>query len=111
MRRRLCARTPGGQVQREHAAHPRRALQRDLAAQDAGAVRRLLRTHGLRDQPLSQAFDSRSRTIQFTTSTYSRNTIDCDRLAEALRAHPAVVSYTMLLIEDTGATAMPERDG
>lgn len=81
------------------------------AGLDAGAVRRLLRTHGLRDQPLSQAFDSGSRTIQFTTSTYSRNTIDCDRLAEALRAHPAVVSYTMLLIEDTGATAMPERDG
>lgn len=78
---------------------------------DAAAVRRLLRTHGLRDQPLSQSYDSRNKTIQFMTSTYSRSLSRCDQLAEALRAHPAVLDYTMLLIEDTGATDSPERDG
>lgn len=78
---------------------------------DAAAVCQLLRSHGLRDQPLSQSYDSRSRAIQFTTSTHSRNLSGCDRLAESLRAHPAVLDYTMLLIEDTGATGSPERDG
>ena len=84
---------------------------RDGEGLDAATLRRLLRAHGLPDQPLSQSYDSRNKTIQFTTSTYSRNLSGCDQLAEALRAHPAVLGYTMLLIEDTGATDSPERDG
>lgn len=80
-------------------------------ALDAAAVRRLLKGHGLPDQPLSQTYDARAGTLQFTTSTYSRGTARCDQLARALRAEPAVRGFTMLLIDDSGASDAAERDG
>jgi putative Mg2+ transporter-C (MgtC) family protein len=70
---------------------------------DVVAVQDLLRAHGLPDQPLSQSFDGETGIIEFTTSTYSRSLPECDRLAHALRANPAVLRFTMLLMEDAGA--------
>lgn len=67
------------------------------------AVRDLLLAHSLPDQPLSQSYDSRTGVVEFTTSTYSRSMPKCDQLAEALRNNPAVLSFTMLLVDDAGA--------
>jgi putative Mg2+ transporter-C (MgtC) family protein len=76
---------------------------RDGAGLDAVALRRLLRAHGLRDQPLSQSYDAQTRSTTFSAATWGPCLADRDRLAEALRAHPAVLGFTLLLAEDAGA--------
>ena len=76
---------------------------RDGAGLDAAALRQLLRAHGLPDQPLSQSFDAQARSTTFSAATWSPRLADRDRLAEALRAHPAVLGFTLLLAEDAGA--------
>lgn len=70
---------------------------------DAVAAQALLQAHGLPDQPLSQTYDGRNGVLEFTTSTYSRNMQQCQTLADALRTNPAVLSFSMLLLEDAGA--------
>lgn len=70
---------------------------------DADALRALLQAHGLPDRPLSQSFHRSTGVVAFTTSTYSRSMAECDRLAVALRTNPAVLRFTMLLMEDAGA--------
>lgn len=70
---------------------------------NANALRDLLHAHKLGDQPLSQSYDGRTGTIEFTTSTWSRNLPACDRLADALRAIPGVMRFSILLMEDAGA--------
>lgn len=78
----------------------------EVAAQSGfgiDAVRDLLKAHGLPDQPLSQSFDGRTGVVEFTTSTYSRSMPKCDQLAQALKTNPAVLSFTMLLVDDAGA--------
>lgn len=75
---------------------------------DAAAVRSILKAHGLPDRPLSQRFDRDTGNVLFTTATYSRDLPGCDRLADALRAHPAVRRFSMMLVEDVGAQDLAE---
>lgn len=70
---------------------------------DVATLRGLLSAHRLPDQPLSQSYNAQTGSIEFTTSTYSRDLPECDRLADALRANPAVLRFAMLLMEDAGA--------
>jgi putative Mg2+ transporter-C (MgtC) family protein len=72
------------------------------AALDAASVRALLRAHGLADQPLSQSFDGSTGYVEYSTTTVSRSLSACDRLAQALRTHPEIQGFTMLLAEDAG---------
>ncbi|MFC0339838.1 MgtC/SapB family protein [Paracoccus niistensis] len=75
---------------------------------DAAGLRRLLQAHGLPDQPLSQSYDAQARSTTFSATTWGPSLANRDRLAEALRAHPAVLGFTLLLAEDAGA---PEAGG
>lgn len=76
------------------------------AGLDTNTLRDLLHTHNLGDQPVSQSYDGRTGSIEFTTSTWSRNLPACDRLADALRATPGVLRFSILLLEDAGAQEM-----
>ncbi|WP_234450902.1 MgtC/SapB family protein [Paracoccus sp. MC1862] len=76
---------------------------RDEEGLDVAGLRRLLQTHGLPDQPLSQSYDAQARSTTFTARTWGASLADRDRLAEALRAHPAVLGFTLMLAEDAGA--------
>lgn len=70
---------------------------------DAEAIRVLLQAQGLPDRPLGESYDSRTGTLEFTTSTSSRSVPKCRQLAHALRTTPAVLSFTMLFVENAGA--------
>ena len=70
---------------------------------NAEAIRDLLKVHNFPDQPLSQSYNAQTRTVAFTTSTYSRSMQKCDQLADVLKTNPAVLSFTMLLVDDAGA--------
>lgn len=80
---------------------------RASSGMDAAAVRRLLKSYGLHDHPLSQSYDRQTGVLEFTTSTWSRRMPECDRLAEALRADPAVLRFSMRLTDDDGARELP----
>jgi len=69
----------------------------------AEAIRGLLKAHSFPDQPLSQSYDGDTGIVAFTTSTYSRSMQECDQLADVLKTNPAVLRFTMLLVDDAGA--------
>ncbi len=73
------------------------------AGLDAAAVRALLEAHAFPAQALSQSYDGTAGTVTFTTSTYSRSVQKCDQLADVLKSHPAVRSFTLRLLDDAGA--------
>lgn len=67
---------------------------------DPAGLRKLFHEHGWSDQPTLQSYDAASDSSTFSITAWRPSAAELESLSAALRAHPAVLAFTLAPIEE-----------